>query len=140
MGMIWLREQIIHGGGPDWLERDQPQQQIVQEQVAQENAENVVEPANLIDAEINNDNTVNPNLNNNNNNNINNNINNINFNGDDDNNNNNLNNDNNKWKLTELFKSTNQRNIQQHNFEKRCKLSVPAEKKNPRQAKKRTKG
>ncbi|EEB18578.1 ssm4 protein, putative [Pediculus humanus corporis] len=58
MGMIWLREQIIHGGGPDWLERDQPQQQIVQEQVAQENAENLVEPANLIDAEINNDNTV----------------------------------------------------------------------------------
>ncbi|XP_049540682.1 E3 ubiquitin-protein ligase MARCHF6 [Anopheles darlingi] len=25
IGLVWLREQIIHGGGPDWLERDDPQ-------------------------------------------------------------------------------------------------------------------
>lgn len=24
IGLIWLREQILHGGGPDWLERDDP--------------------------------------------------------------------------------------------------------------------
>lgn len=24
VGLVWLREQIIHGGGPDWLERDDP--------------------------------------------------------------------------------------------------------------------
>ncbi|XP_062553583.1 E3 ubiquitin-protein ligase MARCHF6 [Armigeres subalbatus] len=24
IGLVWLREQIIHGGGPDWLERDDP--------------------------------------------------------------------------------------------------------------------
>lgn len=21
-GLVWLREQILHGGGPDWLQRD----------------------------------------------------------------------------------------------------------------------
>lgn len=24
IGLVWLREQILHGGGPDWLERDDP--------------------------------------------------------------------------------------------------------------------
>ncbi|XP_058054878.1 E3 ubiquitin-protein ligase MARCHF6 isoform X1 [Anopheles bellator] len=24
IGLVWLREQIIHGGGPEWLERDDP--------------------------------------------------------------------------------------------------------------------
>lgn len=24
IGLVWLREQIMHGGGPDWLERDAP--------------------------------------------------------------------------------------------------------------------
>lgn len=24
IGLVWLREQILHGGGPDWLERDEP--------------------------------------------------------------------------------------------------------------------
>lgn len=30
IGLIWLREQILHGGGPDWLEREEPinQQQL----------------------------------------------------------------------------------------------------------------
>lgn len=28
IGLIWLREQILHGGGPDWLERDDPNIQI----------------------------------------------------------------------------------------------------------------
>jgi len=27
IGLIWLREQILHGGGPDWLERDEPNNQ-----------------------------------------------------------------------------------------------------------------
>lgn len=22
IGLVWLREQILHGGGPDWLEED----------------------------------------------------------------------------------------------------------------------
>lgn len=22
IGLVWLREQILHGGGPEWLERD----------------------------------------------------------------------------------------------------------------------
>jgi len=25
IGLVWLREQILHGGGPDWLERDEAQ-------------------------------------------------------------------------------------------------------------------
>lgn len=33
IGLVWLREQIMHGGGPDWLERDaappQPQEEPV---------------------------------------------------------------------------------------------------------------
>lgn len=24
IGLIWLREQILHGGGPDWLEGEDP--------------------------------------------------------------------------------------------------------------------
>lgn len=24
IGLVWLREQILHGGGPEWLERDNP--------------------------------------------------------------------------------------------------------------------
>lgn len=24
IGLVWLREQILHGGGPDWLEREEP--------------------------------------------------------------------------------------------------------------------
>lgn len=24
IGLVWLREQILHGGGPDWLEREDP--------------------------------------------------------------------------------------------------------------------
>lgn len=41
IGLVWLREQILHGGGPDWLERDEappvvapvpPQQQNQQQQ------------------------------------------------------------------------------------------------------------
>lgn len=23
IGLVWLREQILHGGGPEWLERDE---------------------------------------------------------------------------------------------------------------------
>lgn len=25
LGLVWLREQILHAGGPDWLERDNVQ-------------------------------------------------------------------------------------------------------------------
>lgn len=31
IGLIWLREQILHGGGPDWLERDEPNNQQQQQ-------------------------------------------------------------------------------------------------------------
>lgn len=24
ISLVWLREQILHGGGPDWLEQDVP--------------------------------------------------------------------------------------------------------------------
>jgi E3 ubiquitin-protein ligase MARCH6 len=27
IGLVWLREQILHGGGPEWLENEQQQQQ-----------------------------------------------------------------------------------------------------------------
>lgn len=85
MSMVWLREQIMLGGGPDWLDRDQPQQPAPQEEIVQENLQHP-EQANDIEERNNNDNTNN-NLNNNNygddhNNNINN----------DNNNNNNINN------------------------------------------------
>lgn len=30
IGLVWLREQILHGGGPDWLERDDIHQQPVE--------------------------------------------------------------------------------------------------------------
>ena len=26
ISLVWLREQILHGGGPDWLEHDQQNQ------------------------------------------------------------------------------------------------------------------
>lgn len=34
IGLMWLRDQILHGGGPDWLERDDPVQPINVEQEA----------------------------------------------------------------------------------------------------------
>ncbi|XP_063703166.1 E3 ubiquitin-protein ligase MARCHF6 [Culicoides brevitarsis] len=61
IGLVWLREQILHGGGPDWLERDEPpvavaeanqqqnqppvvaQPQAAQADAAQEPAEDVVD-------------------------------------------------------------------------------------------------
>lgn len=35
IGLIWLREQILHGGGPDWLDRND---NVVEPEVAQEQA------------------------------------------------------------------------------------------------------
>lgn len=32
-GLVWLREQILHGGGPDWLQRDAGGQQEDQPRV-----------------------------------------------------------------------------------------------------------
>uniref|UniRef100_A0A182K163 E3 ubiquitin-protein ligase MARCHF6 n=1 Tax=Anopheles christyi TaxID=43041 RepID=A0A182K163_9DIPT len=63
IGLVWLREQIIHGGGPDWLERDDPQ---VPEAAANGNG-----PANVrqAEAEVNDNDAANNNNNNNNNNN-----------------------------------------------------------------------
>ncbi|XP_035919137.1 E3 ubiquitin-protein ligase MARCHF6-like [Anopheles stephensi] len=59
IGLVWLREQIIHGGGPDWLERDDPQ--------APEPAANGNGPANVRqpEAEVNDDDAANNNNNNN---------------------------------------------------------------------------
>ncbi|XP_050073664.1 E3 ubiquitin-protein ligase MARCHF6 [Anopheles maculipalpis] len=60
IGLVWLREQIIHGGGPDWLERDDPQ---VPEAAANGNGPaNVRQP----EAEVNDDDAANNNNNNNN--------------------------------------------------------------------------
>lgn len=38
IGLVWLREQILHGGGPDWLERDDAPQQNDQNQEQQAEA------------------------------------------------------------------------------------------------------
>lgn len=35
-GLVWLREQILHGGGPDWLQRDNVQQVIDEPQQPQQ--------------------------------------------------------------------------------------------------------
>lgn len=48
IGLVWLREQILHGGGPDWLEREEGgwpagNQQLLAPQPAPAN-NNVVEP------------------------------------------------------------------------------------------------
>ncbi|XP_053661766.1 E3 ubiquitin-protein ligase MARCHF6 [Anopheles marshallii] len=60
IGLVWLREQIIHGGGPDWLERDDPQ---VPEAAANGNGPaNVRQP----EAEVPDDDAANNNNNNNN--------------------------------------------------------------------------
>uniref|UniRef100_A0A182PDN4 E3 ubiquitin-protein ligase MARCHF6 n=1 Tax=Anopheles epiroticus TaxID=199890 RepID=A0A182PDN4_9DIPT len=80
IGLVWLREQIIHGGGPDWLERDDPQ---IPEAAANGNV-----PANVRQAEV----VVNDNNAEDNNNNNNNNNNNDDNNNEEDNNNNNNNN------------------------------------------------
>lgn len=29
LGLVWLREQILHAGGPDWLERDNVQMPLI---------------------------------------------------------------------------------------------------------------
>ncbi|XP_049296462.1 E3 ubiquitin-protein ligase MARCHF6 [Anopheles funestus] len=61
IGLVWLREQIIHGGGPDWLEQDDPQ---VPEAAANGNGPaNVRQP----EAEVPDDDAANNNNNNNNN-------------------------------------------------------------------------
>ncbi|XP_041768912.1 E3 ubiquitin-protein ligase MARCHF6 [Anopheles merus] len=76
IGLVWLREQIIHGGGPDWLERDDPQ---VPEAPANGNANANVHPAEVI---VDDNDAANNNNNNNNDDN----------NNEEDNNNNNNNN------------------------------------------------
>lgn len=42
IGLVWLREQILHGGGPDWLERDEPP--VVAPQPPQQQQEPPVPP------------------------------------------------------------------------------------------------
>ncbi|EAA04193.4 AGAP007204-PA [Anopheles gambiae str. PEST] len=44
IGLIWLREQIIHGGGPDWLERDDPQAEPLRRRPVPPRAANFGEP------------------------------------------------------------------------------------------------
>uniref|UniRef100_A0A336KFC9 RING-type E3 ubiquitin transferase n=1 Tax=Culicoides sonorensis TaxID=179676 RepID=A0A336KFC9_CULSO len=74
IGLVWLREQILHGGGPDWLERDEPAavaaqpqnvnpQQPVEQQPQQQQQQVQQEPV-IIDNE--NDNNNNDEDNNNN--------------------------------------------------------------------------
>ncbi|XP_059612690.1 E3 ubiquitin-protein ligase MARCHF6 [Phlebotomus argentipes] len=59
IGLVWLREQILHGGGPDWLERDDAP---VQEPPNPPPAPPMEQEENLVEA--------NNNINNNNNNNL----------------------------------------------------------------------
>lgn len=69
IGLVWLREQILHGGGPDWLERDDPPPVAA---VAHDVPQAVVgeQPAPAVAADYLNDNMAenNNNINNNNNN------------------------------------------------------------------------
>lgn len=68
IGLVWLREQILHGGGPDWLERDEGNN--VHEEVPRPapppQADNLQEP---LDEDPNGNNND-ENFNNNNNNNV----------------------------------------------------------------------
>lgn len=68
IGLVWLREQILHGGGPDWLERDEANN--VNEEIPRPapppQADNLQEP---LDEDPNGNNND-ENFNNNNNNNV----------------------------------------------------------------------
>ena len=44
IGLVWLREQILHAGGPDWLERDNVQLPPVDNPVQNENRPEQGEP------------------------------------------------------------------------------------------------
>lgn len=39
IGLVWLREQILHAGGPDWLERDNVQIPLVDNPAPPANAQ-----------------------------------------------------------------------------------------------------
>uniref|UniRef100_A0A1B0DNB3 RING-type E3 ubiquitin transferase n=1 Tax=Phlebotomus papatasi TaxID=29031 RepID=A0A1B0DNB3_PHLPP len=54
IGLVWLREQILHGGGPDWLERDDPPVQEPPPPPNVEQDENLVEANNNINNNNNN--------------------------------------------------------------------------------------
>lgn len=62
IGLVWLREQIVHGGGPDWLDEEP---EVVPEPAAAARPPEV--PANVVedDDEIENNNNINNNNNNN---------------------------------------------------------------------------
>lgn len=60
VGLIWLREQILHGGGPDWLQRDnmvpvvEENAPVVNNNIPEENvgiaeARNIVEVWSIVD-------------------------------------------------------------------------------------------
>ncbi|XP_058120264.1 E3 ubiquitin-protein ligase MARCHF6 isoform X1 [Anopheles coustani] len=70
IGLVWLREQIIHGGGPEWLERDDEQAPEAAAAAAGNGPANVRQPeagANENEAEANNNNNNNNNNDDNNN-------------------------------------------------------------------------
>lgn len=62
IGLVWLREQIVHGGGPDWLDEEEPAAEA-----ADINPVHAAEPANVVedDDELENNNNINNNNNNN---------------------------------------------------------------------------
>lgn len=64
IGLVWLREQIVHGGGPDWLDEEEP---IAPEPVDPNQAARAAEPPNIVDDddELENNNNINNNNNNN---------------------------------------------------------------------------
>lgn len=68
IGLVWLREQILHGGGPEWLERDEGNNvEEVPRPAPPQAADNIQEP---LEEEDQNGNNNDENFNNNNNNNV----------------------------------------------------------------------
>jgi E3 ubiquitin-protein ligase MARCH6 len=57
LGLVWLREQILHAGGPDWLERDNVQMPPIDNPVQADQAQNQ-QP--LIQPEVQNNNNIPP--------------------------------------------------------------------------------
>lgn len=72
IGLVWLREQILHGGGPDWLERDELNNinEDIPRPAPPPQADDVQEPLDDENGNGNNENNNDEVFNNNNNNNV----------------------------------------------------------------------
>lgn len=58
IGLVWLREQILHGGGPDWLERDDVPGAGIGDGAMDAGEEVVVNDDNVVNENNNNNNAV----------------------------------------------------------------------------------